>query len=408
MQNFEYRARGTDGKLVTGQVQAEDPKSARKKISSSGLIAIQLKASKAFDIQKFVSEKWRDFTQGVKIEDLMMFSRQMQIIYAVGIPILHGMKLLHEQTANPLLKKAIAEMTDAIADGSTFFAALEKQSHIFDPVYINLVKIGEASGQLQVMLEKASSLIEKRSEQREKVKSATFYPKMVFGFFAIVLFVVVYLVLPRLKSFFTGLGADLPLITQIVMNTSDAFVEYWYLVIAIGAGIYFGYQAMLKNPVSRYWYDSKLIKLPVLGPLLLQIEINTFCVLLEVMLESGVPILEAFRFVAKSLTNMVVEEDVMACQVIIEKGGSLATGLENAKAFPKLVAGLLAIGEEGGSLPSVLKHISNFYKTQVDYKLNNLSKLIEPILLFVIFGIVLILALAVFMPMWKMSSALKK
>ncbi len=408
MQTFEYRARDSTGKLHQGEVAAENLISARKKVASNGFIAIQIKSGRKFDPIKIISSEFRNFTHKVSIEDLIMFSRQMQIVYSVGIPILHGMKLLHEQTANPVLKKAIAEMAADIGDGSTFFSALERHQHIFDPVYINLVRIGEASGQLQTMLERASHLIEKRSEQREKVKSATFYPKMVFVFFAMVLFVVVYVVLPKLKTFFTGLGGELPLITRIVMETSDAFVAYWYLVVAIVGGGYYGFAKLKSNPVSRLWYDQTLLKIPVIGVLLLQIEINTFCVLLEVMLESGVPILEAFQYVAKSLTNKVVEADVIACHAIIEKGGSLANGLESSKAFPKLVAGLLSIGEEGGSLPKVLNQISGFYKVQVDYKLNNLSKLIEPILLFFIFGIVLVIALAVFMPMWKMSSALKK
>ncbi len=408
MQTFEYRARDTNGKLVVGEILAENSKMARKKVVSSGFIAVQIKEASRFDIAKILTKKIRKLTQRVSIEDLMMFSRQMQIIYSVGIPILDGMKLLEGQTANPVLKSAVSKMTADIADGSTFASALERHNDIFDPVYINLVRIGEASGQLQVMLERASDLVERRSEQREKVKSATFYPKMVFFFFAIVLFVVVYLVLPKLKTFFTGLGSDLPIITRVVMDTSDAFVAYWYIVVAVVAGLYFGFKAIKTNPKSRYWYDQTLLRTPVIGVLLLQIEISTFCVLLEVMLESGVPILEAFKYVANSLTNKIVVEDVMNCHSAIEKGGSLASGLENAKAFPKLVGGLLAIGEEGGSLPKVLKQVSGFYKSQVDYKLNNLSKLIEPILLFVIFGVVLILALAVFMPMWKMSAALKK
>lgn len=408
MRSFQYRARDRRGRLVTGQISAENEKSAKKKISLDGLTVVNVKESWALDLLESVRVKFKRFTQKITSEDIMVFNRQMQIVYSVGIPIIRGMLMVAEQTTNPSLKKIIHEIIKDISEGSSLNEAMGKHDWVFDPVYINLIRVGEATGELQSMLDRASKMIETRSEQKAKVSSATFYPKLVLSFLGIVLLAIVYVVLPKLKSFFDGFGAELPLITRIVMGTSDAFVSHWYLVLMIGVGSVAGFKFVLAQPHLKYRYDQILLKLPILGNLLLQIELNSFCLIMEILLKSGISIVEAFEHAEKSASNGVVARDVAKCREKISKGQSLAVGLGETQTFPKLVTGLIAMGEEGGKIPQVLSQIADYYKLQIDQKLNNLSKLIEPILLFFIFGVVLVLALAVFMPMWKMSSAIKK
>lgn len=408
MAAFQYRARDKRGRLVQGEVDADSVKSAKRMVSAEGLIVVSVKQTHAYDLISKLKKKAKTFGRKVTAEDMIVFNRQMQIIYSVGIGIIQGLMMVAEQTTNPALKKVIHEIIRDISEGSSLHEAMAKHDWVFDAVYLNLVRVGEATGELQAMLERASQMIEQRSEQKGKVKSATFYPKIVFGFFIVVLLLVVYVVLPRLKTFFDGFGADLPPLTRLVMGVSDFFVSYWYLVGAIATGAVYGFKLMLANPALKFKFDQLLLRIPVVGMLLLQIEINTFCILLEILMKSGVSIVEAFEHVQKSTTNSVVARDIQNCRNIIEKGESLATGLSEAKAFPPLVTGLIAMGEEGGKVPQVLGQIAQYYKIQIDQKLNNLSKLIEPIMLFFIFGVVLILALAVFLPMWKMSGALKK
>jgi MSHA biogenesis protein MshG len=407
MRSYVYRARDKRGRPVRGEVAAVDLRAAKKKVAADGLIVLSVKDAGYLTVVNKAKNFLRDFGKDVKTEDIIMFNRQMQIVYSVGIPIMQGMQMVLEQTVNVILKRAIAEILKDISEGLALNEAMAKHEEIFDPVYVNLIRVGEATGELQTMLEKASELIEERSEQKQKVNSAMFYPKLVVSFLCIVLLIVVYGVLPRLKTFFEGFGGELPLITRIVMGTSDFFVSYWYLVGSVGAGIYFGSKALLRKPKYRYKLDALILKLPIIGILLLQIEVNTFCSILEILLKSGVSIVEAFTHVERSSGNKVFATDIANCRKTIEKGGGLGPGLHSAKVFPSLVSGLISMGEEGGSLPAVLKQISSYYKIQINHRLNNLSKLIEPIMLFFIFGMVLILALAVFLPMWKMSSAAK-
>ena len=407
MQSYKYRARDKRGQLLTGSVDAMDPKEAKRLVAVQGLIPLDVKEAGGFSLPSFRSKA--KFGQSkVKIDDLLVFNRQMQIVYSVGIPIVGGLEMIHEQTTSPRMKRAIGQITEDIKQGTSLFEAMSKHSDIFDSIYLNLVKVGEATGDLENLLGRASDMTEERASQRAKVKSATFYPKMVLGFMSLVLLVVVYFVLPKLKGFFTGFGAKLPPITVFVMGVSDFFVSYWYLVAAVAAGAYFGFKAFAATPKGRRLIDSWILKTPIFGPLMLQIEMNTFCVILEILIKSGVTITDSFRLVSESMTNTLVMRDIDACRKSIEKGGSLGAGFRSSKVFPPFVTNLISIGEEGGSLPVVLNRIAAYYKMQVDHKLNNLSKLIEPVLLFMIFGLVLVIALAVFMPMWSMGSQLRK
>jgi MSHA biogenesis protein MshG len=404
MGNFHYRARDSRGVLVRGEVEAPDSKTARKKVAAQGLIVLSATESPLLEI---MSRAKGMFAEKVSPEAMIMFSRQMQIIYTVGIPIIHGMQLVLEQTLNPSLREAIAEIIKDISEGQSLHSSMTKHNDIFDDVYVNLIRVGETTGQLGTMLERSANLIEERSELQAKVKSATFYPKLVVGFFTVVLLFVVYFALPRMRTFFDSLGTKLPLPTRIVMGVSDAMVNYWYIVFLLAFGGVWAVRKALADPKIRLEFDRRALKFPVFGVLFQQIEVNSFCVILELLLRSGVSIVEAFHYVEKSASNVAFANDIAECRRQIEKGSSLAQGLSSATTFPNMIKGLIGMGEEGGKLPDVLKQISGFYRLQIEHRLDNLTKLIEPILLVFIFGLVLTLALAVFMPMWQMSSALK-
>jgi len=401
---FFYRARDAKGRLVRGEISAGDKRAAKKKLSAGGIIVLGIKESRWRQALITLDSK---IFHPIRSDDMMAFNRQLQIVYAVGVPIIRGMQMISQQTQNPTLKKGLAAMALDIAEGSALHAAMIKQKEIFDPVYVNLIRVGELTGDLGTMLERASQLIEQKADQGRKVKSAVFYPKIVLFVLGTVVLVVVGFVLPRLKAFFSGFGTDLPPITRFVMGVSDFFVDRWYLLSAIAGLAFWFTRRILAVPRCRLAWDQALLRVPILGQLIAEIEINTFCAILSTLLKSGVPVVEAFKHVQASIGNAVIRREVGICATHIEGGGSLAGGLESAHTFPPMVRGLIAIGEEGGRVPDVLERIARHFRVEIDYKLGNLSKLIEPLLLFFIFGCVLVLALAVFLPMWKMSSVLK-
>lgn len=401
--HFKYRARDSKGRLVTGQISAENHKSARSKIVADGLTVVQMSESPYL---KWLARAKNFIGESVPTTDLIFFTRQLQIVYSVGIPILKGLDMIHNQTANPILKKVIKGLLEAMAEGSSLHAAMAKFENIFDPIFVNLIRVGETTGDLSGMLKRAALLIEEKAEQKQKVASATFYPKIVMGVIVAVTLVVVYFVLPKMKMFYGGFGAQLPPLTRIVMGVSDFCVNNWYLL-SFGPALIWGFKKLLKKPIWRLRYDTLLLKVPVLGALFLEIEVNTFCVILDTLLRSGISIVESLSHVEQSMSNAVVKNDIAYCREQVKGGATLTAGLEPAATFSGLVKGLIAMGEESGKLPDVLVQIANYFKVQIDHKLDNLAKLIEPILLFFIFGFVLVLALAIFLPMWKMNTLLK-
>lgn len=405
---YNYKARDHQGVGIKGSVEALDELSAKKKISDLNLIPIEVWSSPLSGLSEYVEKIKKNFIGKVPLEDMLVFNRQLQTIYAVGIPLVRGLNFIHDQSENKNLKNAIRQIINEISEGSQLYSAMGKFPEIFDSTYINLVKAGEASGQLEALLDRISVLSETKAENRAKVKSALFYPKIVVGFLSLVFFVVVYYVIPKVSAFYGSLGAELPLVTRFVVGLSDFFIRYAIVIFIILFLIYSGIKKILSTENGKYKWDQFKLKLPIFGSLIMQIEMNSFAIVLGLLLKSGITLLEAFSIVKDSLNNFVIITEIERCRKMVESGTTLQISLTQSAVFPSMVTNLIAIGEEAGSLEEVLSRIANYYKLQVDYKLNNLSKAIEPILLFIIFGVVLILALALFLPMWQMSAAIRK
>jgi type II secretory pathway component PulF len=293
-----------------------------------------------------------------------------------------------------------------VTQGSSLHLAFEKHPYVFESIYIGLIRTGEVTGRLGDTLLRLGSMLEQQTSNRAKIKSAVFYPKIVLGFMGVVVLVVVYFVVPKLKAFLNSLGQDLPLITQLVVKTSDFFISYWYLVLLGGAAIYFSFKAYAATPGGRRRVDRIKLKLPVFGSLFMNLELNNYCALLDLLLSSGMTLFESFEVLKATQSNQIIRDEIDRCGRVIQKGGSLGEGLRTSKIFPISFVAMLAIGEESGMLPKVLQKMSKSYQNLVEYQLNNLSKMIEPLLLAVIFVMTGILALAIFLPIWKMSSAI--
>jgi type II secretory pathway component PulF len=325
----------------------------------------------------------------------------------VGLSLVQALNLIREQTEHPYLKTVIDGIVHEVTEGRALHEAMSRYPEVFDSVYVNSIKAGESSGRLDEILNMLCYFSEQQIENTAKIKSATFYPKIILGTIGVVLLVVIYFVIPRIKGFYTSLGGELPAITLFVLGVSDFFLTYWYLVLATGLGIHFGVKRILAQPMGRYRWDAIKLKAPVFGTILLQYDLLIFSSVLHLLLRAGIPIIEAFRIVRDSLTNQVLRAEVEHCRRTIENGQSIASGFQESRVFPKMVGNLISVGEESGKIDEVLLKISSYYKVQLEYRLNNLSKAIEPFFLFAIFGIVLVLVLSIFMPIWKMSQLLR-
>jgi MSHA biogenesis protein MshG len=405
MPKFYYRARDKKGGVIEGAIEAADPWLARKALMKLNLIVLEVNRfnwSSVKDVLKVIAAR---FVKKMTVEEKLIFVSQLETGYSVGIPIIRILEMIRDEITHPQLKEAVTEMARDIAEGSTLHQAFSKHPQFFDPIFVSMVRTGELAGQLEQTLGRVIKLTEQQALNQAKVKSAMFYPKIVVGFMVVVVGVVVYVVVPKLKVFLQSLGTDLPPITQFVVGTSDFFVHNWYLVAAAGIGLKQLWNYIVSTPQGKLITDRIKLKLPIFGILITQLELNNFCVMLELLMGSGIPLTEGLEILAQSQTNQVFKDAIVHCRSEIEKGGSLTRGISDSPVFPSSFKGLISIGEESGSLPNILKRMGKHYQTQVDYRLENLSKLIEPVLLAVIFGMVTVLALAIFLPIWKMSSA---
>jgi len=369
MGKFYYRARNRKGEIIEGSVRAENEWLARKDLSRQSLIPLELGRFNLRLMLNEANDSVEKLTRSVSLEEKITLMSEIEMGISVGIPIMKMFTLLQEEVQNPRLKQAIAQILLDITDGGT--------------------------------------LLEQESENREKVKSAMYYPKIVAVAMIFVVMVMVYFVIPKIKQFLKTFNSDLPPITQFVVSTSDFFIHYWHVILAVSYAGYLGFRKFLGTSRGRLWFDRAILKLPAVGKVLLFLELNNFCVILELLISSGIPLLESLETLKGSQKNQLFKNALGEFQTEISKGGSLTKGMERHPIFPHTLRNLINIGEETGRLSPILKRLGRYYHVQLNYLLENLSKALEPILLFMIFVCVLVLALAVFLPIWKMNSVIK-
>lgn len=405
---YEYRARDWNGNLVTGRIEALDEADAKRSIGKQNLVIIDVKSHSNF-LDHLPLTRVRQFLKPrVSDEDLMLFFQQLQTVYSVGVPLLRGLELIGDQLENPTLKSQVAEIRNDISKGLNLSQAMEKIPSSFSKITVNLVHSGETSGQLEEILDRIAKSFEQQIDQKAKIKAATFYPKIVGFMIVFVVGFVVYFIVPKFKSVFSRFGSELPMITQIMVGISDFAVSYWYFLIGLGLSAYVGFKKYVGSISGRRTWDEFTLKVPILGRLLLQNDIYIFCSTFALLIRSGIPALQGLGIVKSSLDNTLLREDIERVEQGLRDGESIRDGLAKSILFPKTATNLIGVGEEAGELETTLNKLSTYYKRQIDYTLANLSKSIEPILLFVVFGMVLALALAVFLPMWKMNSIMKR
>ena len=409
MGTYYYSARSKQGSLVTSSIEAGDLREARQQVIARGLIPIKLSNTPSSDpIASLRAKLSKIFLETVSTEDFMIFNRQFQAIYAVGIPLMQGLELMQKQTQNPYFKTVIGGVITDVRNGRSLETAMSRYPKVFESSYTNLIRVGEASGKLDSVLEKLVMHLEESMENRERIKAATFYPKMVIGVLVMVFFIVFYWVMPKIAGFYNNNQLTLPVITQVFMGISKWVAKYWYGPPLIMAALWGLWRYLLGLEAVKLFIDKTVLRLPVLGTLMSQLESSNFCSVLELLASAGVPIVDALALTRDSLYNRIFKAETQLLLNAVAGGGSLSNAILKSTVFPAIVANLVAVGEEAGRLEVALGKLSNYFKMQVRYRLTNLSKILEPVLLFIIAGAVLMLALAVFLPLWGMNAAVRR
>ena len=341
-------------------------------------------------------------------EMLVIFTRQFSTMIGAGIPVLECLTILQEQAEDPGFKLGLGRIVEDVRGGSDLSQALSKHPRIFERIYVNMIKAGEASGQLDTILLRLAEYLESSEKLKREIKGAMTYPVvslvMIFG---ITIFLLVFII-PKFQDIFKALKVDLPLPTVIVLWVSRVMTTYFMQCVIIAVGVFLLIKWWKSTDAGGYAWDRMMLRMPVFGQLLSKVALSRFSKTFATLLRSGVPILGALEIVSSTAGNRVVEEAVNNAREAIRQGENLAKPLGESEVFPPMVVRMIAIGEKSGALEQLLEKISEFYDQQVEATVEALTSLIEPIMIGVMGLIVGGIVLSVFLPIFKIQVALQK
>ncbi|MCF6338394.1 MAG: type II secretion system F family protein [Gammaproteobacteria bacterium] len=398
---FEYKARGHRGDAIEGTMEAVSSDAVASQLLENGVIPININpartgASTAINFGKFFTEKVTD-------TDIIQFSRQMYSLTKAGVPMLSAMHGLSQSTKNSTLAEAIRNVTVSLEAGRDLATSFNEHPEIFSLFYVSMIRIGETTGQLDEIFNQLARYIERDKRTRNQIKSALRYPGFVLIAISAAIAIINLFVIPSFAGVFSRFGAELPLPTLILMNVSNFSVTYWPEMLGILLVMTLSVRHYIKTDNGRYRWDKQKLKFPLAGDIIYRATLARFTRLFSMAIKAGVPLITALTVVAKALDNHYVEERLLGMQTGIERGESITRTAAATGLFDGLVMQMLAVGEETGSIDTLLAEVALFYEAEVENDIDKLSARIEPILTVIIAGIVLVLALGVFLPMWNLS-----
>lgn len=405
MVKFVYNARDEKGALTTGVMDGENKRAIYAQLDAMGFFPISATEEKkgaSFSIKT----NFAIFNK-VKYDDMIFFTRQLQTVVRAGIPLISGLKALEEQTTNPRLKEAIKNIHKDIDKGQTFSDALAKHKNVFPEIYVSMIRAGEVSGSLEEVFERLSGVLEFQMKTKDMLKTATRYPMLVIGTLVGAFVVLIKFVVPKFAVVFKESKVELPLPTRMLMFLSDIFQDYALITIVLFIAIVAAFIFYKRTKQGTLLMDRLLLKIPIIGPLILKICMNRFAFMLENLVRTGLPIVQTLEIVSKTVGNEFIAKKIKEISVKVEKGKGITGPMKEAKIFPPLVLHLVSTGEETGALEEMMREVSMHYNREVTYSVTRLASWIEPIMTLGLAGMVLFMALAIFMPWWNMMSALK-
>ncbi|MBI4435979.1 MAG: type II secretion system F family protein [Candidatus Omnitrophica bacterium] len=397
---YRYKVRDASGQAITGTVAMESPEATARHLEEKGYIPISIEEEGAVSTMLKPSS-FRTRFASVKDKDLNFFTRQMVTLTKAGIPLVAGLQTLRDQTASGTLKGVIAAVVSDLERGESFSSALSHHPRVFSELYVAMVRAGEATGQLDEILFRLVELGEYDTYVKSKIKTATFYPKLIMSIMFLAFLFITTFVLPRFASFFQQAGVELLWTTKFLLWLNFALRNYWYAAIAIVGMFVYGFRYFLKTKVGRRLWDTVNLKIPVFGTLFHQFAMSRFSRVLSITSRSGVPILESLEIVSRSVGNVTISSEVLRLRESVRRGEGLAKPMSEGKLFPPIVIRMVSVGEETGKLDELLLRVSEYYDFEVDNAIQKLTILIEPILLVVLGGMVLFLILSIFVPLLR-------
>jgi MSHA biogenesis protein MshG len=401
---YSYKARSSEGKLVTGRVQGESVEQVVQRLISTGNTPLDIQALGVTGSINF-EKLGRSLGLGkVTTSDLVMFSRQMYTITRAGIPLLRGLRGLVASTHNAILRETLEDILASLEGGRDLAASFARHPQIFPKLYVSIVSVGEATGTLDKSFQRLTEYMAQEKDMHDRVKGAVRYPIIVMITIVLAMVFMSTFVIPKFAPVFAQLKGELPLPTKMLLGSSAVVRDYWHLALGFIALCIYGVRAWLKTPDGRMRWDRMKLRVPVLGRLMYEATLSRINRSMAISLSAGMPMTQTLAVIARSSGNVFMSEKIQVLASSVERGESLHRAASGSGLFSPLVLQMIAIGEETGALPELLDEAAGYYEREVDHRLKNLSASIEPILIVTVGGMVLVLALGIFMPLWEVIS----
>lgn len=399
MPKFKYTAIDQAGKQAAGKIDATNLEQARVKLQSKGLMISQINeiATAAAG-----SAKGAGFSFGkiVDEEGLTVFTRQLATLLQAGLPLLKALHILRKQERNPRFKQVLTEVCDQIESGNTLSDSFGQHPKVFDRLYINMIRAGEAGGVLDTVLSRLAGFSEKSLKIRKKVKSAMIYPSVVVTVAVGIVYLLMVKVVPSFEKMITGQkGMQMPPLTKMVINSSRVLTEYWYVAPAVLIATIVGLKAWLGTPAGKASFDKVALKLPKIGEFVRIVAVSRFARTFGTLMASGVPILQAITITKETLSNAVIANALGKVHDSVKDGEALSVPLEQTGVFPPMVVSMIQVGEETGQLPEMLNRVADTYDEEVDNTVSGMTSIIEPVLIVFLAVVVGTIVIAMFQPL---------
>lgn len=407
---YEYTALDASGKSSSGIIDADSAVTARQKLRGSGIFPVEVKettsASKPSG-RTSASISVSTLFKRVRPVEISVMTRQLSILLAAGVPLVGALEALLAQITNPLFKKNLAQIKESVNEGNSLAFSLSRHSRLFSNVYINMVRAGEASGSLDVVLGRLAEYGEHQETLRGRFKAALAYPIFMSFVGSLVLFFLVAFIVPNITQVFTEMKQTLPLPTLILISLSSFLKSFWWVVILLAIAMFVSARHFIKTPKGRPVWDRIILRFPIFGPINQKIALGRFARTLGTLLESGVPLLTALDIVKNIVNNVVIAKDIDKACEDIESGKSLALPLGQSPWFPAIAVQMISVGEQSGELEAMLQKIADSYERDVESQIMAMTSMLEPIMILVMAVFVGFVVVAILLPIFEMNQMIR-
>ncbi len=397
MPTFEWKGRDRAGRAQGGVLVADSKEAVLAVLRRQQMVPIAVK-------EKGKEIALPRFRKGIDDKTLAVFTRQFSVMIDAGLPLVQCLQILGEQQEHKAFQRIILQVREDVEAGSSLASALAKHPSAFNDLYVNMVAAGEAGGILDTILQRLAVYIEKAARLKAQVKSAMIYPLTVIAIAAIVVYIILWKVIPVFAALFASLDAELPLPTRIVIALSNFIGRFWWLVFLCIAAIAVAISRYYKTPQGKLVIDRLLLKAPVVGIILRKIAVARFCRTLGTLMSAGVPLLESLDITARTSGNAVIEQAILGVRKQVEEGKTLSEPLGATQQFPPMVVHMISVGESTGALDTMLAKIAEFYEEEVDIAVAGMMKLIEPMMIFVLGVVIGGIVISMYLPMFDLIS----